>query len=345
MRGENYTFCPKSSLFISENKIFNTIITAIMEFRTVLKPQKAPFDIDYKDSIMGIGSCFVDNIGARLAELQFTTLLNPFGIIYNPISIFENIEMLLSDNLISETDLHEHNGLWHSWQHHSKFSQPDKNITLLNLNESLSKARSFFKKSNKLIITLGTTHVYLEKKAGNIVANCHKVPPQYFDKKMLTVDEIVESFNNISNKLYAQNIENEIIITISPVRHIRDGIIENQKSKAVLLVAVDEICKKFKNVHYFPAYELVMDDLRDYRFYEADMIHPNSQAIDYIWEFFMDTYFTKSTYSITEEVKKINLMVQHRPLHPNTEGYQQFLKNLNEKIKTIEVKYPFLSFK
>ena len=316
-----------------------------MEFRTVLKPQKAPFNIDYQDSIMGIGSCFVDNIGARLAELQFTTLLNPFGIIYNPISIFENIEILLSDNPVSETDLHEHNGLWHSWQHHSKFSQPDKNITLLNLNESLSKARSFFKKSNKLIITLGTTHVYLEKKAGNIVANCHKVPPQYFDKKMLTVDEIVESFNNISNKLYAQNIENEIIITISPVRHIRDGIIENQKSKAVLLVAVDEICKKFKNVHYFPAYELVMDDLRDYRFYEADMIHPNSQAIDYIWEFFMDTYFTKSTYSITEEVKKINLMVQHRPLHPNTEGYQQFLKNLNEKIKTIEVKYPFLSFK
>lgn len=177
------------------------------------------------------------------------------------------------------------------------------------------------------------------------MANCHKVPPQYFDKKMLTVDEIVESFKNILNKLYAQNIENEIIITISPVRHIRDGIIENQKSKAILLVAVDEICKKFKNVHYFPAYELVMDDLRDYRFYEADMIHPNSQAIDYIWQFFMDTYFTKSTYSIAEEVKKINLMVQHRPLHPNTEGYQQFLKNLNEIIKTFEEKYPFLSCK
>jgi GSCFA family len=345
LRGENYTFCPKSSLFISENKIFNTIITAIMEFRTVLKPHKAPFDIDYQDSIVGIGSCFVDNIGVRLTELQFTTLLNPFGIIYNPISIFENIEMLLSDNPVSETDLHQHNGLWHSWQHHSKFSQPDKEDTLLYMNESLTKARSFLKKSNKLIITLGTAHVYIEKKSEKIVANCHKVPPQYFDKKMLTVAEIVDSFENIINKMYVQNIESEIIVTISPVRHIRDGIIENQKSKSILFIAVDEICKKFKNVHYFPAYELMMDDLRDYRFYEPDMIHPNSQAIDYIWQFFMDTYFTKSTYSIAEEVKKINLMMQHRPLHPNTEGYQQFLKTLNEKIKTVEKKYPFLNFK
>lgn len=316
----------------------------MMQFRTVLKAQKASFDIGYSDHILGIGSCFVDNIGQRLSDLKFSTLLNPFGIVYNPISIFKNIEMLLSETPFQEDDIFEQNGLWHSWQHHSQFSHFGKEETLLNINNAFLNAQAFLKKTNRLIITLGTAHAYSLKSTGKIVANCHKVPSQYFDKNLLSVGEIVKKFDKMFSVLTAQNTDIQIIMTVSPIRHIRDGIIENQKSKAILIVAIDEICQKYPNVHYFPSYEIMMDDLRDYRFYEADMIHPNGQAIDYIWQFFNETYFNTSTQHIVEEVHKLNLMRNHRPLHPDTEGYQKFAQALEEKTQAFLKKYPFIEF-
>ena len=322
-----------------------------MEFRTKLNPTKSNISIGYDDSILTIGSCFAENMGARLSALRFSTLTNPFGILYNPISISKNISKLLTAEIYTEKDIFQNGDLWHSWQHHGKFSSPKKGDILRGINDSLLEAQTFFQKANRLIITLGTANVFIEKKSGEVVANCHKVPSRNaetgldnFDKRRLSVEEIVENFTNILNKINAQKTDIQIIITVSPIRHIRDGLIENQLSKATLLLAVDEICRQFKNVHYFPAYELMMDDLRDYRFYEADMIHPTSQAIDYIWDFFKEVFFTDKTNCVINDVQKLNLMLQHRPLHPNTEGYQQFVNSVNNKMIELKSKYPYLTF-
>lgn len=315
-----------------------------MQFRTVLKAQKVSIDIGHSDFILGIGSCFVENIGQRLHELQFPTLLNPFGIVYNPISIFKSLDYLLSQYTFTHSDIFEHNHLWHSWEHHSQFSQPQQDGILSQINQTAQEAQLFCKKATRLVLTFGTSFAYIHKDTGKIVANCHKVPPQYFEKKMLTVDEILEAFGIMFQRLIRENPHIQVILTVSPIRHIRDGIIENQRSKAILLLCINELCKKYPQVHYFPAYEIMMDDLRDYRFYEADMIHPNGQAIDYIWQFFKETYFSPATHTITDEVQKVNLMRQHRPLHPDTEGYQKFVQSLNEKIKILEDKYPFIRF-
>ena len=204
--------------------------------------------------------------------------------------------------------------------------------------------RQFLKTANRLIITLGTANVFVENLSDKVVANCHKVPPQYFHEKKLSVSEIVERLSLVFTKIKTQNTDIQIIITVSPIRHIRDGLLENQRSKATLLLAVEEIVKQFPNMYYFPAYEIMMDDLRDYRFYEADMIHPNSQAIAYIWQFFSETFFSNETKIIAEEVRKVNLMQQHRPLHPDTEGYQQFVDNLKKRTGDLEKKYPYLRF-
>ena len=322
-----------------------------MEFRTTLNQTKSNINIGYDDSIITIGSCFAENMGARLAALRFSTLTNPFGIIYNPISISTGITKLLTEDIYTEKDIFQNGDLWHSWQHHGKFSSPKKGDILRGINDSLLEARAFFQKANRLIITLGTANVFIEKKSGEVVANCHKVPSRNletgldnFDKKRLSIEEIVESFTDILNKINAQKTDIQIIITVSPIRHIRDGLIENQRSKSTLLLAVDEICRQFQNVHYFPAYEIMMDDLRDYRFYEADMIHPSSQAIDYIWDYFKEVFFTDKTNCVVNDVQKMNAMLQHRPLHPDTEGYQQFVNSVNNKMIELKNKYPNLKF-
>ncbi len=315
-----------------------------MQFRTVLKPQKSTFEIGYELPTLAFGSCFAENIGKRLSAIQMPILINPFGILYNSISIVKNINYLMTDNFYTENDIFQHDGLWHSKNHHGRFSSPQKAEILRGINDDILKARNFLKETKRLIITLGTAHVFVEKSTGEVVANCHKLPPQYFDKKRLSVVEIVENLKPIIEKLNAQLIDLEIIITVSPIRHLRDGFIENQKSKATLLLATEQICNDFPNVHYFPAYEIMMDDLRDYRFYEADMIHPNQQAIDYIEAFFRETFFTEKTQKIAFEVEKINAMLQHRPLHNDTDGYQLFAHNLKIKVQEMENKYPFLKF-
>lgn len=314
-----------------------------MVFRTVLPPLKAHFDCSYKTPTLAVGSCFAENMGARLSDLRLPTAINPFGILYNPISIAHCLNYLVTDAIFTENDIFETQGLWHSWQHHGKFSSPKKDEILRGVNESLSEARQFFKNVKRLIITLGTANVFIEKQSGEVVANCHKVPASHFDRKRLSVDDIVESLSQCFNKITAQNNDIQVIITVSPIRHIKEGLIENQRSKAVLLLATEALCNKLPNVHYFPAYEIMMDDLRDYRFYEADMIHPNNQAIDYIWQAFSDTFFTDDTKKIIDDVRKVQLMQQHRPLHPDTEEYQLFVNNLKKKEEELIIKYSFLN--
>ncbi len=316
-----------------------------MQFRTTLSLPKSSFYLSYEKPLLMLGSCFTKNIGTRLQSLHLPVLTNPFGIVYNPISMAKNITYLMTDGIFSEKDIFKEGDLWHSWQHHSRFSSPEKTEILRGINDELSMARNHFAKTKILILTLGTANVFIEKKSNQIVNNCHKVPSHFFDKKRLSVDEVISNLKSVFEKTFIQNADCQIVMTISPIRHLRDGLIENNRSKAVLLLACAELSDLFPNVHYFPAYELVIDDLRDYRFYAPDMMHPTDQAIDYIWQHFTDTFFTEKTKIIAEEVQKINLMKQHRPLHPNTEGYQQFVNNLEERIYKLYLKYPFLNLK
>jgi GSCFA family len=313
-----------------------------MQFRTTLSIPKSSFDLSYETPLFMLGSCFTENIGARLNDLHLPVLTNPFGIVYNPISMAKCINNLMINDLFSEKNVFQQGDLWHSWQHHSRFSSPEKAEILRGINAELSTARHHFSKTKTLILTLGTANVFVEKKSNQVVNNCHKVPPQYFEKKRLSVEDVVTNLKTVFEKIFLQNTDCQIVMTVSPIRHLRDGLIENNRSKAVLLLACGELSDLFPNVHYFPAYELVIDDLRDYRFYAPDMMHPTDQAIDYIWQHFTDTFFSEKTKTITDEIQKINLMKQHRPLHPNTEGYQQFVNTLQQKVDNLQKKYPFL---
>lgn len=316
-----------------------------MKLRTELRPVPASFSINYQTPILAIGSCFTENMGEKLAARRLPICQNPFGIVYNPLSMAAQLDVLMSEKLFSEEDLIEINSLYHSWLHHGFYSDDTPEGALNKINTSIENARLCLKNTKRLFLTFGSATVYQLKTTGAIVANCHKAPPQYFDKKRLSVDEITAAWIPIIEKLSTQLIDLQIIITVSPVRHVRDGLIENNLSKATLLLAADALAQKFSNISYFPAYELIMDDLRDYRFFQPDMMHPTPQAIDYVWDFFSDTYFSEDTKTVIHEVEKINAMQAHRPLRrSNTEGSQNFQKSLALRIAEVKKRFPFLGY-
>jgi GSCFA family len=314
-----------------------------MKLRTELPAFKAAFDINYQTPTLGIGSCFVENMGKKMMQRRFPFHQNPFGIVYNPLSIAAQLAILTTEKHFSESDLVEINGLHHSWLHHGAFSEETVEGTLNGINSALDKARLFLHNTNRLFLTFGSATVYQLKTTQEVVANCHKAPPQYFTKKRLSTTEIVAALSPIFEKLSTQCVDLQIIMTVSPIRHLRDGLIENNLSKATLLLAADELAQKFPNVTYFPAYELVMDDLRDYRFFEPDMMHPTEQAVDYIWDYFGNAYFSEETKNVMREVEKINAMQAHRPINgADTEGVKKFQQALTLKIKDLEMRFPFL---
>ena len=316
-----------------------------MKLRTELPPSKVAFDINYQTPMLGIGSCFIENIGQKLMERQLPFHQNPFGIVYNPLSMAAQLAVLTTEKRFVESDLVNINGLFHSWLHHSFYSDDNVISTLNNINNSIDDARLFLKNTKRLLLTFGSATVYQLKTTGETVANCHKAPPQYFHKKRLSTTEIVAAFLPILENLSMQITDFQIIITVSPVRHVRDGLIENNLSKATLLLAADELAQKLPNVSYFPAYELVVDDLRDYRFFERDMMHPTAQAVDYVWQFFSETYFSEATKTVVREVEKIKAMQAHRPLKGlNTEGVKKFQESLVLRVAEAEKRFPFLSF-
>jgi hypothetical protein len=314
-----------------------------MKFRTELPLSKARFDINYQTPTLGIGSCFVENMGDKLSARRLPFLQNPFGIVYNPISMAAQLDILMGEKRFVESDLVEINGLFHSWFHHGFYSENSVDLALEKINTAIDEARLFLKTTKRLFLTFGSATVFQLISSGDIVANCHKAPAHYFDRRRLSVVEIVAAFCPILEKLSTQLPDLQIIITVSPIRHLRDGLIENNLSKATLLLAANDLAHKFLNVSYFPAYELVMDDLRDYRFFEPDMMHPTAQAIDYIWHFFSDTYFSEDTQNVVREVGKINAMQAHRPINASdTEGSLKFQNALALKINELEKRFPFL---
>ena len=314
----------------------------MIEFRTKLPKVEFPFHISHQHSLLCMGSCFAENIARELEAFQFNCLANPFGILYNPISVSNGLELLMGSSQFSANDLFLHQGLWHSFQHHGRFSGPDRETVLNQLNKQLLSGQSHIQKTNRLLLTLGTAYTFRLKDSKQVVANCHKRPADEFDRELLSVELSVLALSEILKKLKFQHPEIEVVLTVSPIRHLRDGLIQNQRSKATLLLTAAALEQQFPFVHYYPAYEMVIDDLRDYRFYEKDMAHPNQLAVDYIWNHFQSTFFEANTQQIVKEVAKVIQAAQHRPFHPHIKEHQDFVHKQLARIAALKKQYSFL---
>ena len=311
-------------------------------FQTPVEILKSPFSITYEDLILTLGSCFAGNIGQKLQDVYFDTDVNPFGVLYNPLSISNSFDLLIQNKPFTEKDIFEYKSMWQSFSHSSLFADTSKEGCLEKINTRLNSAAENLKKANVLLITFGTAWIFEEVKSGRVVSNCHKLPASTFTRRRLEVNEIVDVFNCLICNLLNKNPELQIIFSVSPVRHWKDGAAENSVSKSTLLLAANELQEQFANVHYFPAYEIMMDELRDYRFYAPDMLHPSEVAIDYIWEKFCRTYFFESTLKIKKELEQLSADLAHRPLHPESEEFQRFKSAIDKKKKTLIQNYPFL---
>ena len=293
--------------------------------------------IDYNSKILNIGSCFADNIGNKLIDMRFNVLNNPNGIVYNPITISDILMHIAEDREYTESDLVYNNGLWYSLLHHGKYCASEKEMLLATINENLHLQNTFIKKATHIIITFGSSVVYDFN--GKTAGNCHKLPNKLFIEKMLSITEIIEATTKAIEEIKRINSEIEIVITISPVRYAGKGMHNNQINKATLLLATEALCKKY-DIIYFPSYEIVLDELRDYRYVAEDMVHPSEIAIKYIWERFCESMITKESRQIMPEIEKITKSLNHRPLHPDSNEYNIFMEKLEQRIKEIRIKYP-----
>ncbi len=316
-----------------------------MQFFTKIPISVSANPISYQSKIASIGSCFAENMGQKFAFYQFQTTTNPFGIIFNPVSIEKLIRRAIDKNYFSEKDFFFQNERWHCFEVHSELSHTDKIYFLRNLNEVLDSFYQEISTATHFIITLGTSWVYKTIAKNDIVANCHKIAQNQFLKHLLSKAEISDSLQNILTLVQAINPNCHFIFTISPVRHLKDGFVENQISKANLISAVYELVQnQYSNLSYFPSYEIMMDELRDYRFYNEDLVHPNQTAVNYIWSRFIETHVEKSSYSTMQDVETIQKGLQHRAFNPESLSHQKFIYDLKLKIQIIQKKYAFMSF-
>lgn len=306
-----------------------------------------PFEqkINYSHKFLFVGSCFTENIGETMQMYKFNVNINPNGVLYNPASLAVALRRYIDNKTIGENELFYANECWNSWEHHSRFSNTDKQSCLTTINKSISSAHDFIKQTDWLFITFGSAYIYKRNDTGELVGNCHKVPQKGFTKQMLSVNEIVADYKILIQQLKALNNNLKIIFTISPVRHMSEGLVENNRSKARLIEAVHELVQQNDNAYYFPAYELVIDDLRDYRFYNSDLVHPSEQAISYVFEKLMNTIFDEKTKQLFEKIKDIITAKQHRPFNNNTEGYLKFKASYMERCSQIKKEFPFLDLK
>ena len=311
-------------------------------FQTKVAIPPTELNITYENSIMTLGSCFAENIGQKMQAVCFETDINPFGVLYNPVSISNSIRLLIENKPFTGNDIFKNRDLWQSFSHSSLFSATSPGKCLENINERFLRATSFLKQADFLLITFGTAWVYEERKSGSVVSNCHKLPARNFIRRRLTVDEIVADYSGLINELTTQFPRLKIIFSVSPIRHWKDGAHENNISKSTLILAIDELQRKFKTVDYFPAYEIQMDELRDYRFYASDMLHPSDVAVDYIWQRFSETYFDEVTTRMKKEFEQLLGDLSHRPLFPDSDEYLKFQQHVQKKKSDFEKKYPFL---
>lgn len=300
--------------------------------------------INYQSKLLLFGSCFSENIGNKLNYYKFQSKQNPFGILFHPKAIENLITKALNKEKYTDKDVFFHNERWHSFEAHSSLSTINKDELLNNLNLFTQQTFKQLKDATHIIITLGTAWVYREITSDNLVANCHKLPQKKFLKELLSVDEVSESLQAINSLVKSVNKNTSVIYTLSPVRHLKDGFTENQRSKAHLLSAIHEVIEPRNAIYYFPSYEIVMDELRDYRFYNEDMIHPNKTAIKYIWEKFKEVWITEDSYNTMQQIETIQRGLNHKPFNPESEAHQLFLKKLQQKKETLLQAFPFMNF-
>lgn len=316
-----------------------------MQFRTVIPISESQFPIDYHSKILSLGSCFAVNMAAKLSYYKFQNCCNPFGIIFNPVSIEKLVERAVNKDFFTEKDIFFHNDVWHCFEVHSELSNPNKEAFLKLLNELIEVTNQQIIQSTHVLITYGTAWVYRNKDNNQIVANCHKVPQRQFSKELLSIARIQTAINNTISTIRSINPEVKFIFTVSPVRHIKDGFVENTLSKAHLISAIHSTDNsQFTTHNYFPSYEIMMDELRDYRFYAEDMLHPSQVAIDYIWERFKEATISETAFPVMKEVQQIQTALLHRPFNPNSESHQQFVLKNQKRIESLIQKYPFMVF-
>jgi len=319
-----------------------------VKFKLTLSAHPSNTSIAYQQKTMLIGSCFTENMGAKLKQHLFETLENPHGILFNPVSVKNAISDYISNKQYTENDLFLLNDVWNSWHHHSRFSGITKEEALHKINNSIKEANAFLKSANHLIITLGSAWLYTLNEnapdhAGLVVANNHKAPSSWFTKKLMKSAELQGDLKSLVEALQQFNPSLHIIFTISPVRHLREGLVENNRSKAVLIQVVHDLMETNSNVEYFPAYEYVIDDLRDYRFYAEDLVHPNYAATNYVWEKFVETYFAVETQLVMKQVAEMQLALHHKPFFAGSTEHQKFIHACIEKASVLMANHPYLS--
>lgn len=308
-----------------------------------LKPQQHN-QIDYNSKLLLLGSCFSENIGEKFSYFKFQSAVNPFGILFQPLAIENLITNAINEKVYTEKDIFFQNEQWHCFEAHSQLSSALKDELLQNLNDQITATNQQINEATHIIITLGTSWVYRDIETDTIVANCHKVPQKRFLKELLSVDAITESLQAIIALVKSVNPEVSFLFTVSPVRHIKDGFVENTQSKAHLIAAIHNVVKSRNSLYYFPSYEIMMDELRDYRFYNVDMLHPNEVAIDYIWEKFKTVWFSVEALETLDEIAAIQAKKAHRSFNPTSEAHQKFLSKLQLEVEGVCVKFPHIAF-
>ena len=319
----------------------------MMFFTTPVGLPCGTLDISHRSKLMLIGSCFAGNIGAALLDKKFNADINPFGVQYNPLSIATVLSRIVDGTPFDmhSPELFEHNGKWHSILHHSDFSRDSKEQLIDCINERLLKAHNAIATCDVIIITLGTAYAYTRNSDNAVAGNCHKLPASCFTRSLLGVEEIAETLQSAIQRIMAINPKVKFIFTVSPIRHLRDGAHDNQKSKGTLLLAIDRITEALSgSTTYFPSYEIMMDELRDYRFYADDMLHPSAKAIEYIWECFDKCYFNDATRALNAKTSEITRGLAHRPFDPQSPGYTRFIEQLMQKIEAIGKEHPYIDF-
>jgi hypothetical protein len=314
-----------------------------MNLITNIDIKSLPAPITHQHSVLLVGSCFTEHIGNNLNDLKFNVLQNPNGILFEPISVCRSLVSYVQNKQYTADDLFYYNELWQSWNHHSQFSNPDQKQGLVRINDSQQQAHNFLKKADWLVITLGSSFAYKLVDKGHFVANCHKAPGQWFDKHLIPIDEQIAELDNTIHQLFHFNSRLKIIFTISPVRHLRDGVVENNRSKARLLETVHHLVNKFDRLFYFPAYELVIDVLRDYRFYDIDLAHPNYAATQFVMEKFSDYAFTEPTKQLIKEIRQLVTARNHKAFHPASEQHKLFLQKHYDLAKRLQEQHEHLN--
>ena len=315
-----------------------------MNFTTAVPLQKSNDPINYNSKIVSLGSCFAENMAEKFEYFKFQNDVNPFGIIFNTVSIERLIHRAVHQLEFVEEDVFYHNQSWHCFEVHSDLNDFSKELLVSKLNRLLHQFRIQLQAATHVIFTYGTSWVYRNTSSNQIVANCHKVPQIQFEKELLSIQTTQQSIQNSVNLVQEINPNCAFIFTISPVRHLKDGFVENQHSKAHLIAALHTSISQLPSSSYFPSYEIMMDELRDYRFYSDDLLHPSQPAIDYIWIKFFENYVAETEFALMNQVCEIQRALKHRPFHPTSESHQKFLRNLNQKIQKVQEQHPMIRF-